>query len=105
MRPPIGPEAEITAVVTVCVMTDAADARNRADEMMGRYRRYPCYMSMVEREGVDELMDLVAIGSPDEVRAELDRYRSASADELAVPSFGNGVEAEAGWAMVEDGLA
>ncbi len=59
---------------------------------------------MVEREGIVDMMDLVAVGSPDDVRAELSRYAAAGADEIAVDILGTPEEREQGWTMVEEGL-
>ena len=59
---------------------------------------------MAERERVADMMDLLAIGNPDEVRAELARYAEASADEIAVILQGTPAEREAGWALIEEGL-
>ena len=50
------------------------------------------------------MMDLLAVGSADEVRAELGRYAAASADEVAIILKGTPREREAGWAMIEEGL-
>ena len=60
---------------------------------------------MVERERVADMMDLLVIGNPDEVRAELARYAEASADEVAVILQGTAAEREAGWARIGEGLA
>ena len=59
---------------------------------------------MAERERVADMMDLLAVGNPDEVRAELARYAEASADEIAVILQGTPAEREAGWALLEEGL-
>lgn len=50
------------------------------------------------------MMDLVAVGNPDVVRAELSRYAAAGGDEIAIDILGTPEEREQGWRMVEEGL-
>ena len=59
---------------------------------------------MASRERVADMMDLLVIGNPDEVRVELARYAAASADEIAIILQGNRAEREAGWTMIEEGF-
>lgn len=64
----------------------------------------PSYRAMVEREGIADMMDLVAVGRPDEVRAELARYAAAGADEIGIEILGTPEETEQAWRMIEEGL-
>ena len=59
---------------------------------------------MVEREGIADMMDLVAVGHPDDVRAELARYAAAGADEIGIEVLGTPEETEQAWRMIEEGL-
>ena len=103
VRPAIG-DGLVSAAVWVCVSDEPDDARARLGEQLAGYRTLASYQTMAERERVADMMDLLVIGSPDEVRAELARYEAASADEVAVILQGNPAEREAGWAMIEEGL-
>ena len=103
VRPAIG-DGLVSAAVWVCVSDEPDEARARLGEQLADYRTLASYQAMAERERVADMMDLLVIGSPDEVRAELARYEAASADEVAVILQGNPAEREAGWAMIEEGL-
>ena len=103
VRPAIG-DGLVSAAVWVCVTGDPAEARARLGEQLAGYRTLSSYQAMSERERVADMMDLLVIGSADEVRAELARYAEASADEIAVILQGTPAERAAGWAMIEEGL-
>ena len=104
VRPTIGEDAIVSAAVSVCVTGDAEDARRRISEELAIYPTLPSYQAMVEREGVADMMDLVAVGDPDVVRAELARYAAAGADEIGIEILGNPEERERAWRMIEKGL-
>ena len=103
VRPAVD-DAQVSAAVWVCVTADPDGARARIGEQLTGYRTLPSYQAMAEREGVADMMDLLAIGTADEVRAELARYAAASADEVAIILQGTPAEREAGWTMIEEGL-
>ena len=103
VRPAIG-DGLVSAAVWVCVTGDPEEARARLGEQLAGYRTLSSYQAMSERERVADMMDLLVIGSADEVRAELARYAEASADEIAVILQGTPAERAAGWAMIEEGL-
>ena len=103
VRPAVG-DALVSAAVWVCVTDDPDGARARIGEQLAGYRTLPSYQAMAERERVADMMDLLAVGNADEVRAELARYASASADEVAIILQGTPAEKEATWAMIEEGL-
>ena len=104
VRPAIG-DGFVSAAVWVCVTDDADEARSRLGDQLAGYRTLASYQAMAEREQVADMMDLLAVGNPDEVRAELARYAEASADEVAVILQGTPAEREAAWTMIEEGLA
>lgn len=104
VRPAIG-DGLVSAAVWVCVSDEPDEARARLGEQLAGYRTLASYQAMCERERVADMMDLLVVGSADEVRAELARYAAASADEIAVILQGTIAEREAGWAMIEEGLA
>ena len=103
VRPAIG-DGLVSAAVWVCVTGDAEEARTRLGDQLAGYRTLASYQAMAERERVADMMDLLAVGNPDQVRAELARYAEASADEIAVILQGTPAEREAGWALLEEGL-
>ena len=103
VRPAIG-DGLVSAAVWVCVTGDPEEARARLGEQLAGYRTLSSYQAMSERERVADMMDLLVIGSADEVRDELARYAEASADEIAVILQGTPAERAAGWAMIEEGL-
>ena len=103
VRPAVG-DAEVSAAVWVCVTADPDEARARLGEQLAGYRTLASYQAMAQRERVADMMDLLAVGGPDQVRAELARYGEASADEVAIILQGTPAERDAGWAMIEEGL-
>ena len=103
VRPAVG-DAQVSAAVWVCVTADPDGAGARIGEQLAGYRTLPSYQAMAEREGVADMMNLLLIGSADEVRAELARYATASADQVAIILQGTPAEREAGWTMIEEGL-
>ncbi len=104
VRPTIGSGSWVSAIVSVCVTSDPEDARRRIGEELAIYTMLPSYQAMVEREGTTHMMDLVAVGDPDQVRAELARYAAAGADEVAIDVQGTPEERERAWQMIEEGL-
>lgn len=103
VRPAIG-DALVSATVWVCVTDDPDGARARLSELLAGYGTLPSYQAMATRERVADMMDLLVIGNPDQVRAELARYAAASADEIAIILQGTRAERGAGWTMIEEGL-
>lgn len=104
VRPTMGPDAEVVATVSVCVTDDADGARERVGRSLALYRNLPSYQEMVRREGLTDMMDLLVVGSPDEVRGELARYHAAGADEVALMLEGTEDEVAAAWTMIEEGI-
>ncbi len=104
VRPAIG-NGLVSALVCVCVTADPDEARARLGEQLAGYRTLASYTAMAQRERVADMMDLLVVGSPDQVRADLARYAAASADEIAIMPHGTPAEREAAWAMIEEGLA
>jgi F420-dependent oxidoreductase-like protein len=87
------PPPRVMALVNVCVTDDPAGVRERARSALAGYGRLPSYRAMLDREPVGGPEDLVLAGSPDEVRAGLERYVAAGATDLRIGA-GPGTEGE-----------
>lgn len=78
-------EPRIIALVNLCVATDDADRsaiREAAAPGAANYAALPSYQAMLEREGVDDAVDLILVGSMDEIAEGLASYADAGATDL-----------------------
>jgi F420-dependent oxidoreductase-like protein len=78
------PVPKVIAAAPVLVTDDVDAGRAAAAEALGFYATIPSYQKVIAREGVDSLADLAAVGHPDAVRAQLQRYRDAGATDLVL---------------------
>jgi F420-dependent oxidoreductase-like protein len=80
------PSPKIIAAVpaVVCSDADADAARAVAAEELGFYESIPSYAKVIAREGVERAGDLAAVGPPDAVRKQLQRYLDAGATDLVL---------------------
>jgi F420-dependent oxidoreductase-like protein len=81
------PAPKIIAAVPVVVSADADAARNLAVEELAFYETIPSYAKVIAREGADRAADIAAVGPPDAVRKQLQRYRDAGATDLVLSSL------------------
>jgi F420-dependent oxidoreductase-like protein len=85
------PAPQVIAAVPVVVSsgTDAATdaARSLATEELAFYETIPSYAKVIAREGVDRAADIAAVGKPDAIRKQLQRYRDAGATDLVLSSL------------------
>jgi F420-dependent oxidoreductase-like protein len=82
------PAPQVIAAVPVIVSsgTDAAveAAKVLAAEELAFYTAIPSYAKVIEREGVEQAGELAAVGPPDAVRKQLQRYLDAGATDLVL---------------------
>ena len=78
------PTPKVIAAVPVLVTDDAEAGRATAAEVLEFYATIPSYRKVIEREGVDSLADLAAVGDADSVAVQLRRYLAAGADEVVL---------------------
>jgi alkanesulfonate monooxygenase SsuD/methylene tetrahydromethanopterin reductase-like flavin-dependent oxidoreductase (luciferase family) len=74
----------ISLAVPVLVTDDAEAGREFAAGVLGFYATIPSYRRVLEREGVDSAVEVAAVGTADEVRAQLQRYLDAGATDLVL---------------------
>jgi F420-dependent oxidoreductase-like protein len=91
---------QIIAAVPVIVSDDIDAARSLAAEELAFYAGIPSYAKVIEREGVDQVGDLAAVGSADAVRKHLQRYLDAGATDLVLsPLRSNSADPELLWEL------
>jgi F420-dependent oxidoreductase-like protein len=78
------PAPRIIAAVPVLLSTDVEDARAAAAQQLSFYEAIPSYRKVIAREGVDDIVDLAAIGSEETVARQLRSYLEAGATELTL---------------------
>ncbi|MEU8380161.1 TIGR03564 family F420-dependent LLM class oxidoreductase [Streptosporangium sp. NPDC048865] len=76
------PAPRIAAIVSGVVTADVAGARSRAERNMGYYGTIPSYRAALDREGVGNPADLVAIGDEELLAAQVAAYFEAGVTEL-----------------------
>jgi F420-dependent oxidoreductase-like protein len=85
------PAPRVIAAVPVVVSsgTDAATdaARTLATEELAFYETIPSYAKVIAREGAARAADIAAVGKPDAIRKQLQRYRDAGATDLVLSSL------------------
>ncbi|WP_118915010.1 LLM class F420-dependent oxidoreductase [Mycobacterium shigaense] len=93
------PSPRIIAAVPVLVSDDVDAARATAGERLSFYQTIPSYRNVIAREGVDNLADLAAIGTPESVLRQLRRYLDAGATDVVISPVdrSESVDREALW--------
>lgn len=81
------PEPRIVAGVPVCVTDDPATAHKRAATVFQMYGYLPSYRAMLDREGLEGPGDLAIIGTEDEVRAGMERFRDAGVEDFLAVEY------------------
>jgi F420-dependent oxidoreductase-like protein len=80
-------EMRIVASLPVAVTDDADGARERAARVFAVYDQLPSYKAMLEREGAGGPADVAIVGSEAEVRAGIERLRSAGVTDFVASEF------------------
>ncbi|MGU3500041.1 LLM class F420-dependent oxidoreductase [Mycobacterium sp. C31M] len=78
------PEPKIIAMVPALVTDDVQAGRELAAQTLAFYATIPSYQKVIEREGLDSIADLAAVGDAESVRAHLRRYLDAGATDVAL---------------------
>lgn len=78
------PAPRIIALVNLCVTDDPDALREFARPGSAGYAALPSYRAMLDREGVDDAVDLVLAGSMSEIADGLARYVEAGATDLRI---------------------
>ncbi|WP_043488800.1 MULTISPECIES: TIGR03564 family F420-dependent LLM class oxidoreductase [Streptomyces] len=76
------PAPRVAVIVSGVVTADVEGARARAEENMAPYKNLPAYRAALDREGIDNPVDLVAIGDEELLATQVAAYFEAGATEL-----------------------
>ncbi len=78
------PAPKVIAAVPVLVTDDVEHGRAAAAEVLEFYAAIPSYAKVIEREGVDSVAELAAVGTAAQVTRQLQRYRDAGATDIVL---------------------
>ncbi len=90
-------EPRVATVVPVALVSDAAAARERAEQHFRVYDGLPRYRRMVELGGARSAADVCAIGGESELRRRLRGYRDAGLTDLLAAPFAAGEPRAESW--------
>lgn len=97
------PQPRVVAMVPVLIDDDVDAARDAAAEQLAFYTTIPSYQKVIAREGVSDVAELAAVGSPEQVRKQLQRYLDAGATDVALSPIRTGpTDLAAAWAVAAD---
>lgn len=80
-------EMRVVGALPVAVTDDVDGAKERAARIFEVYGSLPSYRAMLDREGVDGPADVAIIGTEAEVRAGIERMRSAGVTDFVAVEF------------------
>lgn len=80
-------DMRVVGALPVAVTDDVEGAKARAAKIFEVYGQLPSYRAMLDREGVDGPADVALIGSEAEVRAGIERMRSAGVTDFVAVEF------------------
>lgn len=80
-------EMRVVGALPVAVTDDIDGAKERAARVFEVYGSLPSYRAMLDREGADGPADVAIIGSEAEVRAGIERMRSAGVTDFVAVEF------------------
>ena len=81
------PAPQIIAAVPVVVSDDEDAARTLATDDLAFYETIPSYAKVIAREGAERASDIAALGTPEAIRKQLQRYVDAGATDLVLSSL------------------
>jgi F420-dependent oxidoreductase-like protein len=81
------PAPRIVAGLPVCVTGDEEGARALGRRAFAAYNRLPSYRAMLDREGVEEAVEVAIIGSEAQVRDQVAALAEAGATDFAALEF------------------
>ncbi|RJO78299.1 TIGR03564 family F420-dependent LLM class oxidoreductase [Nocardia panacis] len=86
------------------VTADVAGARERAAAKMNPYGAVPAYRALLDREGVDQPVDLAVIGAEQTMADAVAAYAAAGADELVITLTATGApgDEERTWSLLAE---
>ena len=80
-------EMRVVTSLPIAVTSDVEGARERAARVFSVYNQLPSYRAMLDREGADGPADVAIVGSEAEVRAGVERLRSAGVTDFVASEF------------------
>lgn len=85
-------EMRVVTSLPVAVTSDVDGARERAARVFSVYNQLPSYRAMLDREGAEGPADVAIVGSEAEVRAGIERLRSAGVTDFVASEFSSDPE-------------
>jgi F420-dependent oxidoreductase-like protein len=91
------PEPRVVVCLPFCVTANPKQALSSA--RFSHYSQLPSYRAMLEREGVDDPIEIATAGDEDVVRSAFERLAAGGATDVGVIPFGNPDEVAATWQL------
>lgn len=88
------PAPRIVCILPVCVTTDEAAARQRADKVFAMYGRLPSYRAMLDREGAAGPGAVAIVGDGAAVAQQISALAAIGVTDFIAAEFARGEEAE-----------
>lgn len=82
-------DMRVVTSLPIAVTSDVDGARERAARVFSVYDQLPSYRAMLDREGAEGPADVALIGTEAEVRAGVERLRSAGVTDFVASEFSN----------------
>ena len=80
-------DMRVVTSLPIAVTRDVDAAKERASRVFAVYNQLPSYRAMLDREGAEGPADVALIGSESEVRAGVERLRSAGVTDFVASEF------------------
>jgi len=88
------PAPRIVCTLPVCVTSDKAAARERADKVFAMYGRLPSYRAMLDREGAAGPGEVAIVGDEDTVGQQISALAGIGVTDFIAAEFARGEDAE-----------
>jgi 5,10-methylenetetrahydromethanopterin reductase len=88
------PDPRIVCILPVCVTSDPADARERADRVFAIYGELPSYRAMLDREGATGPGDVALVGDEDAVGAQVSALAEAGVTDFVAGEYTGGPDGD-----------
>jgi 5,10-methylenetetrahydromethanopterin reductase len=88
------PDPRIVCLLPVCVTSDPAGARERADRVFAIYGELPSYRAMLDREGAAGPGDVALVGDEDEVGAQVSALAEAGVTDFVAAEYTRGPDGD-----------
>jgi alkanesulfonate monooxygenase SsuD/methylene tetrahydromethanopterin reductase-like flavin-dependent oxidoreductase (luciferase family) len=84
------PSPRVVCILPICVSSDPAGARERADRVFAIYGELPSYRAMLDREGAASPADVAIVGDEDAVADQIGTLAEAGVTDFVAAEYTGG---------------